>query len=112
MWCSCRPSARRPAIYEIHHGATVADLVQLAGGLTPDADVRGAMLNRIEDNGARRVVAVDLNSRLASGRPLSNGGLLRVSRLRPTLDSAVHIQGYVFTAGAVAFQPGMRLLDV
>jgi len=103
---------RRPAIYEIHHGATVEDLVQLAGGLTPDADVRGAMLNRIEDSGARRVVAVDLNSRQATGRPLSNGDLLRVSRLRPTLDSAVHIQGYVFTAGAVAFQPGMRLLDV
>jgi len=103
---------RRPAIYEIHHGATVEDLVQLAGGLTPDADVRGAMLNRIEDNGTRRVVAVDLNSKQATGRPLSNGDLLRVTRLRPTLDSAVHIQGYVFTAGAVAFQPGMRLLDV
>jgi protein involved in polysaccharide export with SLBB domain len=103
---------RRPAIYEIHPGATVEDLVQLAGGLTPDADVRGAMLNRIDDNGSRRVVAVDLNSRQAAGRPLSNGDLLRVSRLRPTLDSAVHLQGYVFTAGAVAFQPGMRLLDV
>jgi polysaccharide export outer membrane protein len=70
------------------------------------------MLNRIEDNGTRRVVAVDLDSRQAVGRPLSNGDLLRVSRLRPTLDSAVHIQGYVFTPGAVAFQPGMRLLDV
>jgi polysaccharide export outer membrane protein len=103
---------RRPAIYEIRHGATVEDLVHLAGGLTPDADVRGAMLNRIEGNGTRRVVAVDLNSSQAAGRPLSNGDELRVSRLRPTLDSAVHVQGYVFTAGAVAFQPGMRLLDV
>ncbi|HEY1900569.1 MAG TPA: SLBB domain-containing protein [Steroidobacteraceae bacterium] len=103
---------KRPAIYEIHHGATVADLVQLAGGLTPDADARGAMLNRIEDNGTRRVLAVDLDSRQAVSGTLSNGDLLRVSRLRPTLDSAVHIQGYVFAPGAVAFRPGMRLLDV
>src|SRR6185437_10577141 len=43
---------------------------------------------------------------------LRNGDLIHIPRLRPTLDSAVELQGHVYTAGAYFYRTGMRLSDV
>ena len=43
---------------------------------------------------------------------LRNGDVLRVSRLRPTLDAGVVLQGHVFTPGNYAYRQGMHLTDV
>jgi protein involved in polysaccharide export with SLBB domain len=102
---------RRPAIYEIKKESTVADLLNLAGGLTPEADHSNAMLTRIDANQHRIVVPVDLAAG-ASTEALRNGDLVRVMRLRPTLDSGVVVQGYLYTPGAFAYRQGMRLSDV
>ena len=40
---------RRPAIYELKGESSVADLLHLGGGLTPEADPRLATLQRIDD---------------------------------------------------------------
>jgi polysaccharide export outer membrane protein len=102
----------RPAIYEIRPGATVAELVKLAGGMTPDADQAQGELTRIDEHGERRVVAVSLKAVESSAQPLRNGDLLRVTRLIPTLDAGVRIQGDVYTPGAVAWHEGIKLTDV
>jgi protein involved in polysaccharide export with SLBB domain len=102
---------RRPAIYEIKNESTVADLLNLAGGLTPEADRSNAMLTRIDANQRRIVVPVDLTAS-ANREPLLNGDLVRVMRLRPTLDSGVVVQGYLYAPGAFAYHQGMRLSDV
>ncbi|HEY2201883.1 MAG TPA: SLBB domain-containing protein, partial [Solirubrobacteraceae bacterium] len=101
---------RRPAIYEIKNESTVADLMNLAGGLTPEADRSNAMLTRIDANQHRIVVPVDLTAG-ASTEALRNGDLVRVMRLRPTLDSGVVVQGYLYTPGAFAYRQGMHLSD-
>jgi protein involved in polysaccharide export with SLBB domain len=106
---SVEGEVKRPAIYEIRPGATVAELVRLAGGMTPDAESRLGQLTRIDDRGDRRVLSVTAPA--SSVQPLRNGDLLRVTRLIPTLDAGVRIQGYVFTPGAVAWRPGMKLTD-
>ncbi len=108
---SVEGEVNRPAIYEIRPGATVAELVKLAAGATPEADSTQAMLTRIDEQGEQRVVAVNLASAASGSQTLRNGDLLRVTRVRPTLDSGVRIQGYVFTPGAVAWHPGMKLTD-
>ena len=102
---------RRPAIYELAGESTVADLVQLAGGLTPDADTSKAMLTGFDAGQRRVVMAVDLSAGVRS-QPLHNGDLLSVARLRPTLDSGILVQGYVFAPGAFAWRQGIRLSDV
>jgi protein involved in polysaccharide export with SLBB domain len=102
---------RRPAIYELGRESTVADLVQLAGGLTADADTAKAMLTGFDANRRRVVMAVDLSAGIRS-QPLHNGDLLSVARLRPTLDSGILVQGYVFAPGAFAWRQGVRLSDV
>ena len=102
---------RRPAIYEIKNETTVADLLNLAGGLTPEADRTNAMVTRIDANQRRIVVPVNLTAG-AGAEPLRNGDLVRVMRLRPTLDSGVVVQGHLYAPGAFAYRQSMRLSDV
>jgi polysaccharide biosynthesis/export protein len=103
---------RRPALYEIKHESTVADVVQLAGGLTPQADTSDAMLTRIDDTQRRIVIPVDLSAAGSKTQAVRNGDVIRVTRLKPTLDSGIVVQGHVFTPGAFAYHAGLRLTDV
>jgi protein involved in polysaccharide export with SLBB domain len=108
---SVEGEVNRPAIYEIRPGATVAELLRLAGGMTPEADSSQGQLTRIDERGERRVLAVSLAAGASAAQPLRNGDLLRVTRLIPTLDAGVRLQGYLYTSGAVAWHPGMKLTD-
>ena len=101
---------KRPAIYEMRNETTPAQMIALAGGLTPDADTSKATLTRIQPNGQRIVIPLDLSDGAQEG--LRNGDFIHVPRLSPTLDSAVILQGHVYTAGPYAYRPGIRLTDV
>lgn len=102
----------RPAIYEVKNESSVADLVNLAGGLTAQADPTQAMLARVDETQHRVVLRVDLTGAAAKGEPVRNGDVLRVTRLKPTLDAGVVLQGHVFTPGNYAYRQGMHLSDV
>ena len=102
----------RPAIYEIRNETSVADVVQLAGGLTPEADTSKVALTRIDSALHRVVLQVDLSGSAARTQEVHNGDTLRVARLRPTLDAGILVQGYVYTPGAFPYRGGMRLSDV
>jgi len=102
---------RRPAIYETKGETSLDELLQLAGGLTPEADHQKGALTRIDANQRRVVLQVDL-----TGAPKSelvhDGDSLRVPRLKPTLDAGVVVEGYVYSTGAFAYRDGLRLTDV
>src|SRR5882762_10491062 len=102
----------RPAIYEIRNESSLADVVQLAGGLTPEADTAKVALTRIDASLHRVVLQVDLSAAAGTSETVRNGDALRVARLRPTLDAGVLVQGHVYTTGAFAYHQGMRLTDV
>lgn len=103
---------RRPAIYELKRETTLDELLQIAGGLTPEADATRTSLVRIDEQRRRVVENVDLAAEVSRARPLRNGDLLRVARLRPTLDSGVQVRGQVFRPGPVAWREGLRLTEV
>src|SRR5262249_50834114 len=94
----------RPAIYEQKGETTVAELIALAGGLLPEADTSNAMLTRIDANQHRIVLPVDISGRNGKTEAIHNGDVLRVMRLRPTLDAGITVQGHVFTPGAFAYR--------
>jgi len=101
---------RRPAIYELKGESTILDTIQLAGGLTAEADSSRAALVRVNEKRARVVVNVALDG-TGPAQHLRNGDSLRVLRLRPTLDQGVTVSGHVFRPGFVAWSEGMRLSD-
>lgn len=103
---------KRPAIYEIKNESSIADVIQLAGGLTPEADGSRAELTRIDDSQHRVVLHVDLAPQSEKAQGVRNGDILRVDRLRPSLDGGVVVQGHVYTSGVFAYHDGLRLSDV
>lgn len=103
---------RRPAIYETKGETYIWDVVQLAGGLTAEADRQKAALTRIDAAQRRVVLQVDLTGAAANGQPVRDGDSLRVPRLRPTLDAGILVEGYAYSTGAFAYHDGMRLTDV
>jgi protein involved in polysaccharide export with SLBB domain len=102
----------RPAIYELKGSTSVEDIVQLAGGLTSEADASRAALVRINEERSRVVVNVSLDAPTGRGEILRNGDSLRILRLRPTLDRGVTVEGHVFRPGWVAWHEDLRLSEV
>jgi len=103
---------RRPAIYELGGSATIADLLYLSGGLTPEADPTATRLDRIDARRVRTTVDVDLSSPEGRGLAVKSGDVLRVPKVRPTLTGSVVLAGHVFRPGSYEFRPGMRLTDL
>lgn len=103
---------KRPAIYELREEASVADLVRIAGGLTPEADASRGSLTRIDPTGRRVVLDVNLNRPADGSQSLRNGDALRVARMRPQLDAGVELEGFVHRPGRFAWREGLRLTDV
>lgn len=103
---------RRPAIYELKNETTAAQLLQLAGGLMPDADPKLATLERVNERRARVTVDVDLAASTGLAARVQSGDTLRVPTVRPTLEDSVVVNGYVHRPGEYQFRPGMRISDV
>jgi polysaccharide export outer membrane protein len=105
-------AVRRPAIYELKKEKTAEQLVEIAGGLSPDADAGLAQLERIEPSRLREMRNIDLNSTAGRNTEISNGDKLRVPAIRPTLENSVELSGFVFRPGAFQYRAGLRLTDV
>ena len=101
----------RPAIYELKNETTPAQVVALAGGLRPNADVAAATITRILPDGKRVVLPLKLGpGGVTEG--LRNGDYIHIPHLKPALDEAVMLQGNVYNPGVYPYVPGMRLTDV
>jgi polysaccharide export outer membrane protein len=105
-------AVRRPAIYELKKEKTVEQLVEIAGGLSPDADATLAQLERIDSSRLREMHNIDLNSSAGRNTEIMNGDKLRVPAIRPTLENSVELSGSVFRPGAFQYREGLRLSDV
>lgn len=103
---------QRPAIYELKGEDNPAQAIALAGGFTPEADVSKATLTRIEPNGQRVVLPLDLSDSRGLAEGLRNGDYIDVPLLKPALDSAITLQGNIYTQGVYEYHPQMRLTDV
>jgi protein involved in polysaccharide export with SLBB domain len=105
-------AVRRPAIYELKGERDIAQLLDIAGGLAPNADPKTAQLERIEPSRAREMRNVDLTSAAGQKLDVANGDKLRVPTIRPTLENSVELTGYVYRPGAFEYRPGLRLADI
>jgi protein involved in polysaccharide export with SLBB domain len=105
-------AVRRPAIYELKKEKTAEQVVEIAGGLSPDADGKLAQLERIDSSQLREMRNIDLTSNAGRNTDLSDGDKLRVPAIRPTLENSVELSGDVFRPGAFQYRPGLRLSDV
>jgi polysaccharide export outer membrane protein len=105
-------AVRRPAIYELKKEKTADQVVEIAGGLLPDADGKLAQLEHIDSSQGREMRNIDLTSNAGRNAELANGDKLRIPAIRPTLENSVELSGDVFRPGAFQYRPGLRLSDI
>jgi protein involved in polysaccharide export with SLBB domain len=101
----------RSGIYFLKQGQTAGDVIAATGGVTPQADLRKARIERNE-KGASRVIPVDLerlliNSDKSADVALANGDTL----ILPAVANEIHVFGEVKSPGTYPYSPNRRLLD-
>ena len=109
----------RPAIYDLAAGEGLRELIQMSGGLLPDAYTGRAQIIRVlppdqrEPGGHdRTVVDVDLQDALQPGAPpvpLEGGDSVRVFPVTLSIRNRVVIAGDVWRPGAYQLDSGMTL---
>src|SRR5690606_7397998 len=101
---------QRPALYELKDETSLAELLDMAGGLLPDADRRAVRIERVVQGVGHSVLNVDL-AREAAVR-LQDGDVVRVYALPERRERAVRLVGWVQRPGEHEWRPGMRLSDL
>jgi len=104
-------SVNLPAIYELREGSTLADAIEMAGGVATTADGQKAVVERIENHSTRQVEEFPLDG-TGLARVLKDGDLVRIFSLSPRFQNAVTLRGNVAHPGRMEWRPGMRLKDV
>lgn len=113
-------AVKRPAIYELKGEATLADVLQDAGGAMVSAALSHIVVDRIDANHQRETVSVNLP---AGGDPESaraaiaafavhDGDRVHVSAILPYSQRVVYMEGHVVRPGRKPYRDGMQLSDV
>jgi polysaccharide biosynthesis/export protein len=105
---------KRPAIYEIQTGTRLADVVTLAGGVTPTSYLKRVQIVRALPNAERATLDVDLTAHYLKGdeanNPLINAGdLVLIHPADPRVYNIVKVEGAVRYPGAYELKPMMRI---
>src|SRR4026209_735238 len=116
-------AVKRAAIYELSPGTRLVDLLQLAGGVTPSANLQRCQLLRLDQDKGRIMIDIDLGKIIdASGRKrptangadlaLQDGDFLRVASVPTQVVNVVTLAGAVKNPGPYEFRPGMAVRDI
>jgi len=111
---------RRPAVYELKDEATLADVLQLAGGILPTAALRHVEVERLEAHEKRMMLSLDISS--AEGDPgitrqlaafkVQGGDQIHIFPMASFNEQSIYLQGHVLRPGKYSFKQGMRVTDV
>ena len=105
----------RPGVYEASGAISLRQLLALAGGATPFADLGRIQIERVDPNGGFRLEDLPLDHGHGinpDSLRLWNQDLVTVLPLNERVSNAVTLDGYVRHPGAYELKPGMRVSDL
>lgn len=103
-------SVIRPAIYELKGDERLNDVIAIAGGFLPTSYEKIVKLKRINTNGLRSIISVDLASK--AKQLIYNGDIIEVASALHTLEKNVVIKGHVARPGVFGWQENMHLSNI
>jgi polysaccharide biosynthesis/export protein len=111
---------RRPAIYELAGEKTLAETLELAGGVLPTGTLRHVDVERVEAHEERTMLRLDIpenNDAHAVTSALENfqvqdGDKIKISPILPFSEKTVYLDGHVSRPGKYAFRDGMKVTDL
>lgn len=107
---------KRPAIYELKGKASLADVIQMAGGITASGYTARIQIERVSNNSARIV----LDYRSKDGQPedsfaniaIMDRDMVKVFPVQEAVRDVVALRGNVVRTGEYQFRKGMRIKDL
>jgi protein involved in polysaccharide export with SLBB domain len=111
---------RRPAIYELHGESSLADVLELAGGILPTATLRHIEVQRVEAHEKRTMLTLDLSpagdadsaKKQLDAFKVNDGDEVHIFPIAPYNEDAIYIQGHVLRPGRYSYKQGMNLSDL
>lgn len=111
---------RRPAIYEINQEKSLAQVLELAGGVMPTGTLRHVDVERVVTHETRTMLrldipennnAADVNKALEDFQ-IQDGDKIKISPILPYANKTVYLEGHVFRPGMFAYHDGMKLTEL
>src|SRR6266849_5160279 len=108
---------KRPAIYEIRSDTRLADVVTMAGGVTPTSYLKRVQVVRALPSSERVTLDVDLTGYYLKGDeksnpPVTGGDLVLIHRSDPRIYNTVKVEGAVKYPGVYELKPMMRISEL
>lgn len=111
---------RRPAIYELHNEKSLAEGLELAGGILPAATLRHIDVERLEAHQKRTMLSLDIDgagnseeiNRQLQAFTIRDGDEVRIFPIAPYNQDAVYLQGHVLRPGKYSYHAGMKITDL
>jgi protein involved in polysaccharide export with SLBB domain len=111
---------RRPAIYELRGESTLADALDLAGGILPAAALQHIELQRLEAHEKRTMLTLDLSpngdpeavTKQLAGFKIQDGDQIHIFPIASYNEKAIYLQGHVLRPGRYSYHDGMTLKDL
>jgi len=104
-------TVRAPAVYELKDETGLRDLVQMAGGLGPEAFLGRVRIERIVDGKRVEIREDDLSAALGRNDPLQDGDFVSIFPVESERRT-VAVHGAVQREGEFGLAPGMRVRDL
>lgn len=102
----------RPALYELKGSADLRSVVNLAGGLTPQAYPQRVNIERNNQDYLRILAEADLTTRQGKQARVQPGDRIEVASVADITGQYVELKGAAIRPGRYAWVPGMRLSSV
>jgi len=102
----------RPALYELKGDNTLADLVRMAGGLTPQAYPQRVNIERTNQDFLRIIAEADYTTQQGQNARIQAGDRVRIPSISDITGQYVEVKGAATRAGKFAWMPGMRVSSI
>ncbi len=111
---------RRPAIYELKNEKTLAEVLDLAGGILPAAALQHIEVQRLVAHEKRTMLTLDISGESDSDAiakkladfKIQDGDQIHIFPIAAFNESAIYLQGHVVRPGRYSFSDGMKLTDL
>lgn len=102
----------RPALYELKGDNTLADLVRMAGGLTPQAYPQRVNIERTNQDFLRIIAEADYTAQQGQNARVQTGDRIHIPSISDITGQYVEVKGAATRAGKFAWMPGMRVSSI
>ncbi len=99
----------RPALYELKGENTLAELVEMAGGLTPQAYPQRINIERTNEDFLRIIAEADLTTPKGRQARMKAGDKVDIPSISDITGQYVEVTGAATRTGKFAWMPGMRV---